>query len=284
MTTDLMPSTVGESAAHRFVAAWTLALRITRLNLRARLEYRAEFLLTVLTGLVWQTSILVFASVLLVRFPGMGGWTSPQVLLIASMRMVSHALFILLFGRVLAITGLVQLGSIEAFLLRPLPVYRQVQLSMFSVNAIGDLLVAATLTTMAVTRFDLPWTPPRAGLLVAGLVGGLLVEAAVHTAISAFGLHLGGTVYWSNWTEELMATFGNYPLNILPKLAQAALTYVLPIAFLAYLPASLVTGQTQGRAVPALVVTLIPLVGLAAFVASRVFWNASLRRFQGVSG
>jgi ABC-2 type transport system permease protein len=59
---------------------------------------------------------------------------------------------------------------------------------------------------------------------------------------------------------------------------------VLPIAFLAYLPASLVTGQTQGRAVPALVVALIPLVGLAAFVASRFFWNASLRRFQGVSG
>jgi ABC-2 type transport system permease protein len=284
MTTDLMPSTVGESAAHRFVAAWTLALRITRLNLRARLEYRAEFLLTVLTGLVWQTSILVFASVLLVRFPGMGGWTSPQVLLIASMRMVSHALFILLFGRVLWITGLVQLGSIEAFLLRPLPVYRQVQLSMFSVNAIGDLLVAATLTTMAVTRFDLPWTPARVALLLAGLLGGLLVEAAVHTAISAFGLHLGGTVYWSNWTEELMATFGNYPLNILPKVAQAALTYVLPIAFLAYLPASLVTGQTQGRAVPGLVVALIPLVGLGAFVASRLFWNASLRRFQGVSG
>ena len=273
-----------ESAVRRFTAGWGLALRITRLNLRARLEYRAEFLLTVLTGLVWQTSILVFASVLLVRFPGMGGWTSPQVLLIASMRMISHALFILLFGRVLAVTGLVQLGSIEAFLLRPLPVYRQVQLSMFSVNAIGDLLVAATLMTMAVTRFDLAWTPARVALLLAGLLGGLLVEAAVHTAISAFGLHLGGTVYWSNWTEELMATFGNYPLNILPKVAQVALTYVLPIAFLAYLPASLVTGQTQGRAVPALVVALVPLVGLAAFVASRVFWNASLRRFQGVSG
>ena len=273
-----------ESAVRRFTAGWGLALRITRLNLRARLEYRAEFLLTVLTGLVWQTSILVFASVLLVRFPGMGGWTSPQVLLIASMRMISHALFILLFGRVLAVTGLVQLGSIEAFLLRPLPVYRQVQLSMFSVNAIGDLLVAATLMTMAVTRFDLAWTPARVALLLAGLLGGLLVEAAVHTAISAFGLHLGGTVYWSNWTEELMATFGNYPLNILPKVAQVALTYLLPIAFLAYLPASQVTGQSQGRAVPALVVALVPLVGLAAFVASRVFWNASLRRFQGVSG
>jgi ABC-2 type transport system permease protein len=273
-----------EGAVRRFSSGWRLALRITRLNVRARLEYRAEFLLTVLTGLIWQTSILVFASVLLVRFPGMGGWTSPQVLLIASMRMTSHALFILLFGRVLWITGLVQLGSIEAFLLRPLPVYRQVQLSMFSVNAIGDLLVAATLTFMAVARFDLPWTPARVALLVAGLAGGLLVEAAVHTAISAFGLHLGGTVYWSSWTEELMATFGNYPLNILPKVAQVALTYVLPIAFLAYLPASLVTGQSQGRVVPALVVALIPLVGLAAFVGSRYFWNASLRRFQGVSG
>ena len=267
----------------RWASTWRLVLRVSLLNLRARLEYRTEFLLTVVTGAVWQTSIVVFASVLLVRFPGMGGWTGPQVLLIASMRLASHALFILLFGRVLAITGLVMQGQIEAFMLRPQPVYRQVQLSMFSINVFGDLLVAGTLMVMAVHRFDLSWTPRRIALLLIGLLTGLLVEAAVHTAISAVALHLPATVYWSNWVEELMATFGNYPLNILPGLVQGTFTYLLPIAFLAYLPASVITGQDQGRGVPGAVLTLAPLIGLAGFVASRLIWNASLRRYQGVT-
>ena len=274
---------VVSEVTRRWASTWRLILRVSLLNLRARLEYRTEFLLTVVTGAVWQTSIVVFASVLLVRFPGMGGWTGPEVLLIASMRLASHALFILLFGRVLAITGLVMQGQIEAFMLRPQPVYRQVQLSMFSINVFGDLLVAATLMIMAVHRFDLSWTPGRIALLLIGLLTGLLVEAAVHTAISAVALHLPATVYWSNWVEELMATFGNYPLNILPGLVQGAFTYLLPIAFLAYLPASVITGQDQGRGVPGAVLALAPLIGLAGFVASRLIWNASLRRYQGVT-
>jgi len=31
-------------------------------------------------------------------------------------------------------------------------------------------------------------------------------------------------------------------------------------------------------------VALIPVIGLMALVAARLFWNLSLRRFQGVSG
>jgi ABC-2 type transport system permease protein len=275
--------TAVNAVTRRWASTWRLVLRVSLLNLRARLEYRTEFLLTVVTGAVWQTSIVVFASVLLVRFPGMGGWTGPQVLLIASMRLASHALFILLFGRVLGITGLVMQGQIEAFMLRPQPVYRQVQLSTFSINVFGDLLVAATLMFMAINRFDLSWTPHRIVLLLLGLLTGLLVEAAIHTAISAAGLHLPGTVYWSSWVEELMATFGNYPLNILPGLVQGAFTYLLPIAFLAYLPASAITGQDQGRGVPGWVLVLAPLIGVAGFVASRLLWNASLRRYQGVT-
>ena len=275
--------TAVNDVTRRWASTGRLVLRVSLLNLRARLEYRTEFLLTVVTGAVWQTSIVVFASVLLVRFPGMGGWTGPQVLLIASLRLTSHALFILLFGRVLGVTGLVMQGQIEAFMLRPQSVYRQVQLSTFSINVFGDLLVASTLMIMAVNRFDLSWTPRRIGLLLLGLLTGLLVEAAIHTAISAAALHLPATVYWSNWVEELMATFGNYPLNILPGLVQGAFTYLLPIAFLAYLPASMITGQDQGRGVPGPVLALAPLIGLVGFVASRLIWNASLRRYQGVN-
>ena len=77
------PSTSGVRAAR---VVW----RITKLNFKARLEYRGEFLMGVAIGAIWQVSIIVFASVLLTRFPGLGGWSSSDVLLIASMRMLAH--------------------------------------------------------------------------------------------------------------------------------------------------------------------------------------------------
>ncbi len=96
------------------------------------------------------------------------------------------------------------------------------------------------------------------------------MEAAVHTAISAFGLFSPGTVYWSSWVEELMASFGNYPLNILPRFVQDTLTYLLPIAFLGFLPASMVTGRTAGLGIPVMVAALAPVIALLASIASRL--------------
>jgi ABC-2 type transport system permease protein len=240
----------------RFVKAWRIALRITALNFRARLEYRAEFMLMVGIGAIWQISVLVFASVLLVRFPGMGGWTSGAVLLIASMRLLSHGLQVLLFGRTNWLTILVQEGMLDAFLLRPMPVYRQVQLAFFNTNAIGDL--------------------------VGAIIGGMLMEAAIMTVASAAAIHAPATLYWTMWLEELLGTFGNYPLHILPRLVRDAFIVVLPIAFIAYFPAAVLTGHAHGVGAPAILATAAPIVGLLTFIGSRLLWNWSLSHYKGM--
>lgn len=262
--------------------AWRIAWRITVLNVRARLEYRAEFLLMAAVGAAWQISVLVFATVLLVRFPGMGGWATSEVLLMASMRLLSHGLFVLFLGRVSWLHILVQMGQIDAYLLRPMPVYRQVQLAFFNTNAVGDLAVAVSLFAGALWVVDLDWTPARIAYLAVALAGGVLMEGAIATAVSSAALHAPATSYWSLWLDELMTAFGNYPLHILPGLVRDALTFVLPLAFVAYLPAAVLTGHLDTLAVPGWLAIGAPLVGLVAYVASRKLWAVSLRHYKGM--
>ena len=268
----------------RFVASWQLALRIVALNFRAQLEYRAEFLLRIGFGVAWQASIIVFATVLLGRFPGMGGWPSKAVLLIVSMRMLSHGLFVLFFDRVTELAILVQEGRLDAFLLRPMPVYRQVQLASFPSNAIGDLVVGVSMFTGAVLSIDLHWTLLRLAYVTGAVIGGTLMEGAILTAVSSLHLHFPAAMIWSYWTEELMATFGNYPLKFLPGVISGAFTFILPLAFIAYLPAAILTSHTAGLDVPRAVAAAAPLVGLSAFIGSRLLWNLSLRGYTGVNG
>jgi ABC-2 type transport system permease protein len=258
--------------------------RISCLNLRAQLEYRADFWLRIAFGVAWQTSIVVFAAVILGRFPTMGGWSAEAVLLVAALRMFSHGLFELFFGRTVDLAVTVQEGKIDAYLLRPMPVYRQVQLTEFPANAFGDLLVGVSLLWWALWRVHMSWTPMRVTYLITALIGGTLMEAAVFTALSSLHLHFPSAMGWTVWVEEIMGTFGNYPLKILPAGVSGTLTFLLPLAFIAYLPVAVLTGHMSGLGVPSLLAAAAPAVGAASYVGSRILWNASLRRYRGVNG
>jgi ABC-2 type transport system permease protein len=278
-------TTARPTMLRRFLRAWWLTLRIMKVTLRSQAEYRAEFITTVMTGIVWQSSIIVFATVILTRFTGMGHWRSGDVLLIAAVRMLGHGCYVLVFGRVpFDFHNLVQEGAISAYLLRPMPVYRQVQLSKFPTNAIGDLAVAVFLLIAAMTRSTVRWNVPNVAYLVCAVLGGMFVISAISTALSSATMHYPATGYWSSWTHELIETFGAYPLSILPRAVGGLLTFGLPLAFISYLPVGVLAGHSSQLGVPKSLAVASPLVGLLLFVASRLQWNASLRRFAGVNG
>ncbi|WP_037671540.1 ABC transporter permease [Streptomyces griseus] len=261
-----------------------IAWRVTRLNFRAQLEYRTEFLMMIAVGAIWQVSVLVFATVLLTRFTGMGGWNSSDVLLIPATRMLAHGLFVLVLGRIHALGRFIQEGVIDTYLVRPMPVHRQVQLQFFPTNAIGDLTVAAGLMVGAIARSDLDWTAGRITYLVAAVFGGMLLEAALFTVVACASLRFPAADYWGRWLEELLGTFGSYPLNVLPRAVGGLLTFGLPLAFVAYFPAAVLTGHGHDTGVPYWLAAASPLIGLLAYLAARLLWKWSLNHYTGVNG
>jgi ABC-2 type transport system permease protein len=269
---------------HVHRGTWHTSAALIRLNLRARLQYRADFILGLVFGILWQSSVLVFATVLVSRFPGMGGWNRGEVLLIASMRLLSHALAVVVFHNLVLVPRTVQEGRIEGFLLRPMSVYRQVLLSRFHPNSLGDLTVALTLCALALTTMDLTWTPARAGYALAAVIGGMLLEGAVATVFGTLALRSPLVGPWWDWTDEIMSVFGNYPLSILPGVAHGALTFFLPLAFVAYLPAAVLTGHTEELLIPFWVAVASPLCGVMAFALSLWLWKKGLRSYTGISG
>jgi ABC-2 type transport system permease protein len=266
------------------VKAVRIMWRITLLNIRAAMEYRTEFLLNIAIGAIWQVSVIVFATVLLSRFTGMGGWDSSEVLLIPATRMLAHGLFVLVLGRLHFIGRQIQEGRIDVYLTRPMPVHRQVQLAYFPTNAIGDLTVAAGLMVGAISRSHLDWTAGRISYLIAAVIGGMLLEAALFTVVACAALRFPAADYWSRWLEELLGTFGSYPLNVLPKAVGGFLTYGLPLAFVAYFPAAVLTGHGHDTGAPYWLAAASPLLGVLAYLGARLLWRRSLGHYAGVNG
>jgi ABC-2 type transport system permease protein len=155
---------------------------------------------------------------------------------------------------------------------------------MFSANAFGDLLVAGTMLAVAVAAFDRPWTPLRLVTLAAGIAGGCLLETAVQNVLAGVVILQPHAAPWAFRFQTVLESVGNYPLSILPWAAQFALTFILPIAFIAYLPAAEITGNLASTGLPAWLAYSAPVAGIGLYGLSRLSWAFCLSRYQGANG
>ncbi len=97
--------------------------------------------------------------------------------------------------------------------------------------------------------------------LVAAVIGGVLLEAAIQTFVSILAFRFTIPIAVFMWFDRMIATFGNYPFSILPLAARAVLTYLLPVAFVAYLPAAVLTGRVASTGVPEWLAYASPAAG-----------------------
>jgi ABC-2 type transport system permease protein len=201
-----------------------------------------------------------------------------------SIRLTSHGIYGATVSNVTWLPNIVQAGQLDGYMLRPLPVYRQVLLARFPVNCIGDTSVGCLMLWFTLGKLHLAWTPINAGYLAAGVIGGALVEGAIQTAVSASAFKYTDGLSWTWWADYTVSTLGNYPLNILPGVARSILTYVFPLAFAFYLPAAAITGRASTSGVPTWLAWASPLVGLGWFVLARVLWNRAMRNYLSVGG
>ncbi|MFJ5050460.1 ABC transporter permease [Streptomyces sp. NPDC088719] len=258
-----------------------LAWRITVLNVKARLEYPFDFAVGILNGILYQTTVLLFVGVLLTRFPGLDSWTAGEVMLIASIRLLGHSVYVVTFDNLMQVPYLLRQGRFDTFMVRPRPVLFQVLTNSVSINALGDLLVAVSLFTAAQMKLGLTWSAGKVIFLLLALLGAILLEAAIHLAVSSLGFITAASESLGLWVEDLMANFGNYPVDIFPKLIRASLVFILPVAFLGYFPAAVVLGKTEDVYGPPVLALASPLAGFIAFGLAYVLWGKALKRYQG---
>src|SRR4029079_1289022 len=101
----------------------------------------------------------------------------------------------------------------------------------------------------------------------------MVLRAACLPVVAPASLRFPAADYWSQWLEELLGTFGSYPLNVLPKALSWLLTFVLPLPFVAYCPAGVLTGHSSTLGVPVWLAEVSPLIGLGLYLLSRLLWS-----------
>src|SRR5919109_5518473 len=98
-----------------------ITLSMWAASVRSELQYRANFLIMVLMGIVYQCTGFAFIWVVLARFQAVAGWTLGEVAFLYGLRLIMHALNGFVSGELFSLEWQVRQGDFDRSLVRPAP-------------------------------------------------------------------------------------------------------------------------------------------------------------------
>jgi ABC-2 type transport system permease protein len=255
-----------------------LYLQFIRFSLSRAMEFRLDFFFRVAMDVLFYAVSLAFFSVLYGHTPAVGGWSLPQIYVFVCGYLLVDALYMTVFSNNLWwLPILINRGDLDYYLVRPVSSLFFLSLRDFAANSLLNVALAAGLVAWSLVRYP--------GALPAGTVLAYLVFLALGTVMLylvrlAFIL----PVFWLQSSHGLLEVswslthLGERPVQIYRGWLRLALLTVLPMAFIATVPAEvLFTGLTPAR----LAHTAAVVGGFA--VLTGAFWRRALASYSSAS-
>lgn len=258
----------------------SLYITLAGAGLRSQLQYRANCVLLILMGFIWQGTGFIFIWVVLSQFHEIAGWTLGEVAFLYGFRLIIHALSMLIFGLFQYLENIVRWGEFDVFLVRPLSPFLQVMTYTFPIASFGDLLGGIVVFVAATLRVNIAWSPLEVLYLLLAIIGGCLVETAIKLAASALVFRTLSVWDLVSFFDDTLSLAGNYPLTIYGSIIRFFLTFIFPLAFLAYLPVTVLLHHTNELSISPIFAFLSPLAGIVLFALAYCFFEHERRYYQ----
>ena len=246
--------------------------------LKSAFQYRSSTLLLSISQLIITAAELFSIYLLLNRFKSIGGWDFSQVAIMFGIIMVAFPLSEC-FGRGFdQFSKQLKTGGLDRILIRPRSVFWQVFTSDFEFSKIGRIAVGVFALCYGLIKANITWNFAKVICIILVILAGLLIN------LSLLIINAGITIYTIEDFEALnILTNGGrdlaqYPITIYKKWFRNIFTYILPLATINYLPVMFLTDAPGATILGHM---LAPLWGSLIIIPAVIFFNLSLRNYQG---
>ena len=241
------------------------------------LEFRANFFAKIMQNFVWMSFFVLILLVIYRNTNTVAGWGRGDAFILAATIFLMTSVGTAFFMSIMEIPQHVRTGTLDFIVTKPIDSQFWISSRKFNFDKIGTMFAGIVMLVVGLLQSHLHPT------LGDGLAYLLLVATslAIYYSVS---LMLMTTGIWlvrvdNLWVlTETMTDVSRFPIDIYGPGIRQVLTYVLPMAFIATIPASqLVHGSSW------------PLVGLGfawavgALTMSRLFWKFAMRHYTSAS-
>ncbi|WP_437023214.1 ABC transporter permease [Streptomyces sp. enrichment culture] len=248
--------------------------------IRSTMAYRASFVMTaavsfVVTGLDFAAILLMFS-----RVDALGGWSLPEIAFLYGLSAVAFGLADLAIGSAERLGRRVRDGTLDTLLVRPAPVLAQLAADRFALRRVGRVTQGALVLGWALTAVEVDWTPGRLLLMPVMLVSGAVIFGAVFVAGAAFQFVAQDAAEVANAFTYGGTTLLQYPPTLFAQELVRGVTFVLPLAFVNWLPASYVLGQPYPLRLPWWAAFVSPVAAGVCCALAGLAWRTGLRSYR----
>ncbi|MER7121086.1 ABC transporter permease [Streptomyces goshikiensis] len=253
---------------------------IVAMWIRSTMTYRTSFFLATFGNATVQLLDFVAIYIMFSHVEALGGFSLPEIALLYGSCSASLGLADLLLGNTDRIGVRVRDGSLDTMLVRPVPLLAQVAADRFALRRLGRIVQGLGVLGWAVWALDVAWTPGKVLLVPVMILAGAAIFAAVMLAGAAFQFVAGDAAEVQNSFTYGGNTMLQYPPTVFGKDLLRGVTFIVPLAFVNWLPALHVLGRPDPLGLPGWVGYLSPLVAFVAFLPASLAWRAGVRSYR----
>lgn len=257
-----------------------LWLHFVAVSIKSQAQYPTSTVLLALGQLLTTVVEIVAVWALFDRFGSVRGWTFAEVAVFYGLVHVMFALSSLTTHAVESVgTEFLRTGTFDRLLLRPRSVILQLIGHEFRLSRLGRFTQGLIVLIIGAQYVGIEWSWGDVLMMVWAVAGG--------TALFCGIVVLQGAM--SFWTIESLEvanvlTFGGvqaaqYPLSLYNDWLRGLLTFVVPLACVAYYPILTILDRPDPLGAPAWFGFVAPLAGFVFAALSFVAWRAGVRHY-----
>ncbi|SDE01957.1 ABC transporter permease [Auraticoccus monumenti] len=253
-------------------------------RIRSQASYRVSFATELGTALLVGLVELAETWVVFSQVTVLGGLTFGAILLVFGLSNICFALADLVLGHLDRLPRYITAGTIDVFYLRPQPVLAQLATSEISLRRLPRIAVGVVVLVWGLVVNDIT-DPLRATAVIAlSLVFGTVVFGALFVTAA-------GCQFWLVNGAELTNAFtygasyaATQPASVFPTPLRLTFGYLVPAAFVGYLPTLVLLDLPGPAFLPAWLAWWLPLAAAWSCLVAGLVWRAGVRHYQGAGG
>lgn len=258
----------------RMVTYWKILLKSFSLSHQRAVEYRADYLLRLIRAGLEVGTMLVVILVFYSQIESINGWSRYEgIMVYGFFQFISSLVFTFVGYGINDLPQNIISGKLDQYIVKPVDSQFFISVRMAFVTNVYRSLLGLGIIIYTASQIDLSPQPLEYLLTIAAVLSGAMIYYALTFTASTLA-------FWTFADEipEIMYTvtsISRFPAAFFQRIK--AIFYILPLAFMATVPASALLGKDWMAA------AVSPLVALLAVFLSRQLWLKGLRSYQSAS-
>ena len=249
-------------------------------QVRSQLEYRASFAFQALAVGLGNIAFFLGTVVLFQRFPTIAGWTLGEVAFLYGLGGTAFAISDMVCGGFDRLGPAIQTGAFDRVLTRPIGTFVQTLAGDFQLRRLGRIAQAVVILALSITLVDIDWNVAKVLVLISAVASGVVLFGAVWVIGAA-------VTFWTVQTSEVtnVFTYGGaemveWPMSIYADWLRHFFTFVVPLAFVTYLPSLFILEHGDPLGLPSFLRVCSPVVAALFLMPALAAWRVGVRHYQ----